>query len=506
MTGTASPSWKPRAEARKASTEASSGDRHPRRGRASASGPSTRGEGLQRDVGDAEQRAGGGAEDRAVMVGGRAEPGRGDQQHADGEHPDQEGHQRGHRRTRSGSAGARQGQHEQRQAGGGHDHADPLARADLAAEQPLADHREHHDAGRERDLDDATAGRGRARRRAGPTRRRRSPCRSRTSASGTGRGRSAAARAARPAEPARAPRCLHRNPSCVTAAHKQREPDTDVQEDSLLRCPDTRVPCAAAHVIGSGRQRFQRRRCGFSQRRLAVPGTGGARHRANGVQAPTTRGRFAPAHCGPSFLPPQELPTVQDSFAARMGRWSAQHRKKAIFGWIAFVDRLAGRRHRRSASRRPRTSRPTSATRARPTSWSTSTSRRENVESVIVQAPQGRQRSRPRRARGGRRHDRRGLGLARPSTTSSPRTRKGNESQVSKDGRSVLVNFKLRGDETQAEESVGPILAATEQRAGGATRPSTSASSARRARTRRSRRPSRTTSRRPRRSRCRSRC
>ena len=23
--------------------------------------------------------------------------------------------------------------------------------------------------------------------------------------------------------------------------------------------------------------------------------------------------------------------------AARMGRWSAQHRKKAIFGWLAFV-------------------------------------------------------------------------------------------------------------------------------------------------------------------------
>ena len=28
---------------------------------------------------------------------------------------------------------------------------------------------------------------------------------------------------------------------------------------------------------------------------------------------------------------------MQDSFAARMGRWSVQHRKKAILGWIAFV-------------------------------------------------------------------------------------------------------------------------------------------------------------------------
>ena len=26
-----------------------------------------------------------------------------------------------------------------------------------------------------------------------------------------------------------------------------------------------------------------------------------------------------------------------NTFAARMGRWSAQHRKTAIWGWIAFV-------------------------------------------------------------------------------------------------------------------------------------------------------------------------
>ncbi len=26
-----------------------------------------------------------------------------------------------------------------------------------------------------------------------------------------------------------------------------------------------------------------------------------------------------------------------DNFAARMGRWSARHRKIAVFGWLAFV-------------------------------------------------------------------------------------------------------------------------------------------------------------------------
>ena len=74
MTGTASPSWKPRAEARKASTAATtatgsqgeSGERE----QAVAGGARER---LQRDVADAEQHAGGGAEDRAVVMGGRAQ-------------------------------------------------------------------------------------------------------------------------------------------------------------------------------------------------------------------------------------------------------------------------------------------------------------------------------------------------------------------------------------------------------------------------------------------------
>ena len=29
-----------------------------------------------------------------------------------------------------------------------------------------------------------------------------------------------------------------------------------------------------------------------------------------------------------------------NNLAARMGRWSAQHRKKAIFGWLAFAIAL----------------------------------------------------------------------------------------------------------------------------------------------------------------------
>ena len=126
----------------------------------------------------------------------------------------------------------------------------------------------------------------------------------------------------------------------------------------------------------------------------------------------------------------------------------------------------------------------------------------ENVESVIVQGRKGGSR---RPAVKAAVDDTIAAVKGKPGVydVESPYA-KGNESQISKDGHSVLVNFKLRGDETQAEESVGAVLAAVE-RVQAANPASSSASSAARARTRRSRRPSRTTSRRPRRSRCRSR-
>ena len=72
------------------------------------------------------------------------------------------------------------------------------------------------------------------------------------------------------------------------------------------------------------------------------------------------------------------------NLAARAGRWSAQHRKKAIFGWLAFViiavvHRRLGRdedarrrrlRRRRVRPRRQGRRRSTSPTRAPRASWS----------------------------------------------------------------------------------------------------------------------------------------
>ncbi len=150
---------------------------------------------------------------------------------------------------------------------------------------------------------------------------------------------------------------------------------------------------------------------------------------------------------------------MQDNFAARMGRWSAQHRKKAIFGWLAFVivsliigsavgvrapeDEVtyvgdSGKAHELVDAHNPK----------------------QNVESVIVQAPKGAGATDPS-VRAAVDDTITAISASKAVYDVESPYAKGNESQVSKDGRSVLVNFKLRGDETEAEEAVGPILDAT---------------------------------------------
>ncbi len=152
---------------------------------------------------------------------------------------------------------------------------------------------------------------------------------------------------------------------------------------------------------------------------------------------------------------------MQDNFAARMGRWSAQHRKKAIFGWLAFVivslivgsavgvrapdDEVtyvgdSGKAHELVDAHNPT----------------------QNVESVILQAPKGASAQDPS-VRAAVDDTITAISASKAAYDIESPYAKGNESQVSKDGRSVLVNFKLRGDETAAEEAVGPILAATDR-------------------------------------------
>src|SRR5918912_2282149 len=137
--------------------------------------------------------------------------------------------------------------------------------------------------------------------------------------------------------------------------------------------------------------------------------------------------------------------------AARAGRWSAQHRKTAIWGWIAFVvvafvvggavgvkkpsDYVgpgdSGRADQLALDHFPK----------------------DQSESVLIQAPKGSsaQGSAVRKAVDDTIAAVRGK--SRVAEIESPYA-KGNESQIAKDGRSVLVTFKVRGDEDQADKLI----------------------------------------------------
>src|ERR671921_1492843 len=149
-----------------------------------------------------------------------------------------------------------------------------------------------------------------------------------------------------------------------------------------------------------------------------------------------------------------------NTFAARAGRWSAQHRKTAIWGWIAFVvvafviggavgvkkptDYIgpgdSGRADQLALDHFPK----------------------DASESVLIQA-----------AKGGTVRDsavRAAVDDTIAAVSGKPRVAevkspyaKGNQNQISKDGRSVLVNFKVRGDEEQSTDAIDPVIAAIAQ-------------------------------------------
>ena len=151
--------------------------------------------------------------------------------------------------------------------------------------------------------------------------------------------------------------------------------------------------------------------------------------------------------------------TRKTNLAARAGRWSAQHRKKAIFGWLAFVILavvIGG-----SVGTRTLTDEEYGIGE----SGRADTVVRDNFpeqegESVLVQS----------RAKGVGPGDPAFKAVVADLSTRLERAKgvrnvespyaKGNDAQISKDGRSVLVNFDLPGDDEDAEKLVDAPLAA----------------------------------------------
>ena len=147
------------------------------------------------------------------------------------------------------------------------------------------------------------------------------------------------------------------------------------------------------------------------------------------------------------------------NLAARAGRWSAQHRKKAIFGWLAFVviafviggavgtKTLAPEDQGNGSSK--------TADQARAHQFP-----KEASESVLIQGRDSSIKATDPAFKAAvadvtARLDK----AANVKNVDSPYT-KGNEGQISKDGRSALVNFKVPGDADQSEKNVDSSLAA----------------------------------------------
>jgi anti-anti-sigma factor len=149
------------------------------------------------------------------------------------------------------------------------------------------------------------------------------------------------------------------------------------------------------------------------------------------------------------------------NLAARAGRWSAKHRKKAILGWLAFVlvsvmlGGALGMKEIASEDLGDGESKRADQTLADGFPDRAS-------EEVLVQGRGGVNADDPRFAAGVRDVVR---SLSRFETVrdiESPLAA-GNAAQISPDGRSALVTFDLLGDDDQLENNVEPVLAAVDR-------------------------------------------
>jgi uncharacterized membrane protein YdfJ with MMPL/SSD domain len=150
-----------------------------------------------------------------------------------------------------------------------------------------------------------------------------------------------------------------------------------------------------------------------------------------------------------------------NTFAARAGRWSAKNRKKAIWGWLAFVavSFVVGNAigMKSPSSQNDYVGQSGKADRLADDHF-----RDQSTESVIVQAHKGSSATAPevRKAVDGVIA---GVSTKPGVTEVQSPFAKGNEGQISKDGRSVRVDFKINGDEKRAADLVDPIIASVDK-------------------------------------------
>src|SRR3954451_15373292 len=154
---------------------------------------------------------------------------------------------------------------------------------------------------------------------------------------------------------------------------------------------------------------------------------------------------------GETALPPK-------NFAARAGRWSAQHRKTAIFGWLAFVIAafvIGGHLGTKTLDEKDLGVGDS----GRAAKITDKAFPEVAGEQVFVQSKT--QKATDPSYRAAVRDIERRLG-ANPDVRKidSPYA-KANVGQISPDGHSALVNFEMKGTVDQAQDKVDSVLATT---------------------------------------------
>ncbi|MGZ4268410.1 MAG: MMPL family transporter [Solirubrobacteraceae bacterium] len=147
----------------------------------------------------------------------------------------------------------------------------------------------------------------------------------------------------------------------------------------------------------------------------------------------------------------------QDTFAARAGRWSAKNRKKAIWGWLAFVV-VAFAVGNVLGVKKPANQNDYVGQSGRGDKLIDQHFPQQGGENVLIQARAG-----------GHATDasvRKAVADVMAAVSSKPHVADvkspfapGNQSQISKDGRSVLVTFNVKGDDTATQNAIDPIEA-----------------------------------------------
>jgi uncharacterized membrane protein YdfJ with MMPL/SSD domain len=160
----------------------------------------------------------------------------------------------------------------------------------------------------------------------------------------------------------------------------------------------------------------------------------------------------------PDPTPQGETALPAKNFAARAGRWSAQHRKTAIFGWLAFVIAafvIGGNLGTKTLDEKDLGVGDSGrAAKVVDKAFPEAAGEQVFIQSKTEKATDPAYRSAV--------HDIQRRLAANPDVRKieSPYS-KANAGQISPDGHSALVNFEIAGDPDQAQDKVDAILATT---------------------------------------------